>query len=68
MDGPRKYTSDAVKDPRGPKSDPPRDLRVLRGGCWRDGAVRSAFRKIRDATNYRVNICGLRVLCETNPR
>jgi formylglycine-generating enzyme required for sulfatase activity/serine/threonine protein kinase len=65
LDGPRLYTADAVQDPQGPESD---RHRVLRGGSWDDAAVRSAYRAIHDASNYRVNSCGMRVLCEQKAR
>jgi formylglycine-generating enzyme required for sulfatase activity len=65
LDGPRKYTPEAVDDPHGPQGDA---NRPLRGGSWRDGAARSAYRKARDGSKYRLNICGLRVLCEQKSR
>jgi formylglycine-generating enzyme required for sulfatase activity len=64
LDGPRKYTPNAVDDPRGLEIG---DARVLRGGGWREGAVRSAYRKAREAAGpkgYRGNYCGFRVVCE----
>jgi formylglycine-generating enzyme required for sulfatase activity len=79
LDGPRFYTFDPVRDPRGPAPmfHPFRICEgaigaqieitriwlspVMRGGSWREGAVRSAFRKARD---YAMPINGFRVLCE----
>ena len=60
LDGPRSYAAGAVDDPKGPDTAP---TRVLRGGGWREGACRSAFRKLRDP-KYALPIVGLRVVCE----
>jgi formylglycine-generating enzyme required for sulfatase activity len=60
LDGQRSYTAEAVEDPRGPEvagGD-----HVLRGGGWRRGACRSAYRKER-GSYYRVDDCGFRVVC-----
>lgn len=59
LDGPRIYSASAVADPRGPTGS----AHVLRGGSWRDGAVRIAFRKPRELF-YTGNYVGFRVLCE----
>jgi formylglycine-generating enzyme required for sulfatase activity len=61
LDGPRTYTNAEVEDPRGPEDAKDR---VLRGGSWRDGAVRAAFRKPRPPEqNYQQSpITGFRVM------
>jgi serine/threonine protein kinase len=60
QDGQRTYTAHAVEDPRGPETAS--GARVLRGGGWRRGACRSAFRKERGG-GYRIDDGGFRVAC-----
>jgi formylglycine-generating enzyme required for sulfatase activity len=72
LDGPRQYTADAVKDPRGP--DPEKSVGVLRGGSWVvDGwSCRCTYHKVRPVSDrqgervsyYRTPHSGFRVLCE----
>jgi formylglycine-generating enzyme required for sulfatase activity len=61
LDGPRTYTAKAVDDPRGPENAGAD--RVLRGGGSGMGACRSALRKARPPSGYRLTCCGLRVVC-----
>jgi serine/threonine protein kinase/formylglycine-generating enzyme required for sulfatase activity len=64
-DGDRRYGREAVNDPRGPEAplDDKKGGRVLRGGSWREGACRSAFRKARPPLVYRGPNVGFRVAC-----
>jgi formylglycine-generating enzyme required for sulfatase activity len=62
LDGPRKYTPDAVEDPRGPEEAG--GARVLRGGSYDwvpSYQCRSALR-VPDMPTQRINFIGFRVL------
>ena len=61
LDGARPYGREAVADPVGPGGA--EEFRVMRGGGWREGACRSAFRKARPPLVYRIPTLGFRVAC-----